>query len=64
MFQTMLNTKNIPVVLIRYLYNFFLQKGEGRKEEKKGEKGRGMERRKKGGRKEKLSKRLTYLGSA
>lgn len=53
MFQTISNTKNIPVVLIRDCHNFFLQKKEGREEERKGGKERGMgeRKRKKEGRK-------------
>lgn len=58
----MLNTKTIPVVLIRYCNNLSLQKKEGRKEEGRREEWREAKS-KKEERKEKSSKRFTYLGS-
>lgn len=63
MFQTILNTKNIVSVLIRYYNNFSLQKKEGRKRE--GERNGGkQEEGGQGGRKEgKSSKSFTHLGS-
>ena len=63
MFQTILNTKNIVSVLIRYYNNFSLQKKEGRKRE--GERTGGkQEEGGQGGRKErKSSKSFTHLGS-
>lgn len=60
MIQTILNTKNIPVVfLIRYLNDFFFYKR--RKAKKRGRRAEWAEEERKEGKKS--SKRYTYLGS-